>query len=99
MTSPSHPRLTWINQSGRAHELIEQWVHEDPEMQNESLARLIAAALHDGPGTALEQFAATGTLEPQRALDELNRVRVPLEREAWVDALGRFILFTAGVDR
>lgn len=99
MTTPPRSRLTRNNQSDQAHELIEQWVREEPDMQNESLARLIAATLHDGPGTALEQFAATGTLDAQGSLEELNRVRVPLEREAWVDALGRFILFTAGDDR
>ncbi len=29
-------------------------------------------------------------------LDELDRVEVPFEQEAWVDALARFVLFTSG---
>lgn len=76
----------------RAQQLIEIWIGLDPEAQHVALARLIAATIHDGPGSALEQFAGTGELDPQAALEELNDVRVPLEREDWVDVLGRFIL-------
>ncbi|MFZ1300958.1 MAG: SDR family NAD(P)-dependent oxidoreductase [Candidatus Microsaccharimonas sp.] len=32
----------------------------------------------------------------ERALNELNEVTVPLEREAWVDALGHYILTKGG---
>lgn len=76
----------------RAQQLIEIWIGLDPEAQHVALARLIAATIHDGPGSALEQFAGNGELDPQAALEELNDVRVPLEREDWVDVLGRFIL-------
>lgn len=76
----------------RAQQLIEIWIGLNPEAQHLALARLIAATIHDGPGTALERFAGTGELDPQAALEELNDVRVPLEREDWVDVLGRFIL-------
>lgn len=95
-TSSTHSTHTWSKPEDKIHELIELWIYAEPEAQDESLARLIAATLHDGPGTALEQFAATGTLEAQNALEELNRVRVPLEHEAWVDALGRYILAHGG---
>ena len=84
------------DQTNRAHELITLWMDLDPETQDITLARLIAATVHAGPGSALEQFAGTGTLDPETALAELNDVRVPLEREAWVDLLGRFILSGAG---
>jgi len=88
--------LTTPDQTDRAQELIELWMSVDPEAQAEALARLIAATLHAGPGSALERFAGTGKLDPEGALTELNKVRVPLEREGWVDLLGRFILSGAG---
>jgi hypothetical protein len=90
------PLLTIPDQSDRAGELIELWISLDPEAQDTALARLIAATLHAGPGSALERFAGTGQLTPEGALSELNDVRVPLEREGWVDLLGRFILSGTG---
>ncbi|HEY5319481.1 MAG TPA: hypothetical protein VIJ76_01255 [Galbitalea sp.] len=90
------PILTTPDQTDRAQELIELWMSVDPEAQDKALARLIAATLHGGPGSALERFAGTGTLDREDVLAELNDVRVPLEREGWVDLLGRFILSGAG---
>jgi hypothetical protein len=84
------------DQTERARELIELWMTLDPEAQDEYLARLIAGAVHPGLGSVLERFAATGSLHPQDALDELNEVRVPLERESWVDMLGRFVISGGG---
>lgn len=86
------PILTTPDQTNRAQELIELWMSIDPEAQVKALARLIAATLHAGPGSALERFASTGKLDPEAALAELNDVYVPLEREGWVELLGRFIL-------
>ncbi|GAB3608373.1 hypothetical protein GCM10027414_04980 [Humibacter ginsengiterrae] len=80
----------------QARELIHIGLAMDPGARSETLARLIAATIHDGPGTALETFAATGKLNAQAALEELNDVRVPVEQEDWVTALGRFILTTGG---
>lgn len=90
------PLLTTPDQTDRAQQLIELWTSVDPEAQDISLARLIAATLHAGLDSALERFAGTGKLHPEAALAELNDVRVQLEREAWVDLLGRFILSRAG---
>lgn len=90
------PILTTPDQADRARKLVELWMSVDPEAQDESLARLVAATLHAGPGSALERFAGTGKLDAEAALAELNDVRVPLEREAWVDLLGRFILSGSG---
>ncbi|MES2094522.1 MAG: hypothetical protein V4531_12015 [Actinomycetota bacterium] len=84
------------DQSEKALQIITLMLSLDPEAQSETLARIIAATIHDGPGSALERFAATGHLDPETTLQELNDVRVPLEREDWVDALGRYVLFTAG---
>ena len=82
------------DQTERARELIELGLAMDPEARSETVARLIAASIHSGDGSALERFAATGELDRQNALAELNLVRLPLEREGWVDALGRYILLS-----
>lgn len=84
------------DQSDHARHLIELGLAMDPEARSETLARLIAASLHNGPGSAVEAFASTGYLNQQQMLQELNDLRVPLDQEGWVDALGRFILATAG---
>jgi hypothetical protein len=84
------------DQSDRARELIELGLAMDPEARSETVARLIAASIHSGDGSALARFAATGQLDRQAALAELNLVRLPIEREGWVDALGRHILLAGG---
>lgn len=89
-------RSTAPDQTDRAQELIELWLTLNIEAQDEALARLIAAAVHAGSGSALERFAATGHLDPEAALDEINRARVPMEREPWLDSLGRFIIARGG---
>jgi hypothetical protein len=89
-------RVAGPDQSQKAQQIIELTLALDPEAQAVTLARIIAATLHDGKGTALERFAATGELQHEAALNELNYARVPFEQEAWVDALARHILFTVG---
>ena len=79
------------DQTDRARELIELGLAMDPKARSETVARLIAASIHSGDCSALERFAATGELDRQNALAELNLVRLPFEREGWVDALGRHI--------
>ncbi len=90
------PILTTPDQTDRAQELIDLWISIDPEVQDEALARLVAATLHAGRGSALERFAGTGSLDAETALAELNDVRVPLEREGWVDLVARFIISRSG---
>ncbi|TAM66490.1 MAG: hypothetical protein EPN48_15575 [Microbacteriaceae bacterium] len=82
------------DETGKARQLIDIGLAMDPEARSQTLARLIAASLHDGPGTALERFASTGQLNAQAALEELNDLRVPVQQEGWIDALGRYILTT-----
>lgn len=84
------------DESDRARELITLGLAMDPEARSETLARVIAASIHTGDGSALARFAGTGQLDRQAALAELNLVRLPLEREGWVDALGRHILLAGG---
>ncbi len=90
------PIATTPDQSERTTQLVELWLTLDIEAQHEALARIIAAAVHPGQGSALERFAGTGNLDPEAALNEINRARVPLEQEAWLDSLGRFILYRGG---
>ncbi|MBC9944192.1 hypothetical protein ICL81_06650 [Leucobacter sp. cx-328] len=94
-TTPS-TQISAPDQSEKATQIIKLALLLEPEAQGIAVARIIAATLHDGPGTALERFAATGNLDAESVLDELNDVRVPFEQEAWVDALARHILFTKG---
>lgn len=90
------PTITTPDQTERANQLIELWLTLDVEAQEATLARIIAASVHPGPGSALERFAGNGELNAQAALEEINQARVPLEQEAWLDSLGRFILFRGG---
>ena len=94
-TTPS-ARISAPDQSEKAKQIIELALLLDPEARGIAVARIIAATLHDGAGTALEHFAATGHLDAESVLNELNDVCVPFEQEAWVDALARHILFSKG---
>lgn len=80
----------------KAHRAVQTMLALDRDVLQVAFARTVAAMLHDGPGTALERFAATGDLDAEAILDELDRVEVPFEEEAWVDALARFVLFNSG---
>lgn len=80
----------------RARQLIELGLALDPAARSETLARLIAGAVHGGTDTALCWFAGTGELRHEAALQELNAVIVPFEHEGWVDALGHHILYATG---
>lgn len=82
--------------TGKARELIELGLALDHRARSETLARLIAASLHDGIDTALCWFAGTGELRAQAALNELNSLTVPFEQEGWVDALGHYIVTKGG---
>jgi len=84
------------DQSDKARQLIELGLAMDPEARSATLARLIAASVRSAHHHALRRFADTGELDAQSALDELNELRVPLEQEGWLDALGRHILTHGG---
>lgn len=81
-----------LDQAETALRILEDWADGDTTDIDEGIARLLAATMHAGPNTALHQFASTGELTADQALEELGSVEVPLEREAWVDALGRYII-------
>ena len=85
-----------VDQTEHAHFIIDAWLALDPNSRDACLAQLIAATVHDGPGTALERFASAGVLDAEAALSELNDVTVPIEREPWLDALGRYVITAGG---
>lgn len=87
------------DETARAAQTIELGLALDPEARSQTLARLIAATVHPGDDSALSAFASTGVLDAEAALAELNDLQVPLEQEGWVDALGRYILTSAGAAR
>lgn len=81
-----------LDQAETALRILDDWADGGSTDIDEGIARLLAATMHAGPDTALHQFASTGELIANQALAELGDVEVPLEREAWVDALGRYII-------
>lgn len=85
-----------LDQAQTALAILDDWSEGRNDVADEGIARLLAATMHQGPGTALEHFAATGELDAEAALAELNEVTVPLEREGWVDALGKYIVTRGG---
>jgi len=96
MTSSTLTQTNAPDQTTKARGLISLMLALDPEAQNHLLARLIAATLHGGEGTALHAFAATGVLDLDRARDELNWVEVDTQQEDWADALGRYLYLWNG---
>ena len=84
------------DQAHTALQILDDFTDGAIDVADEGIARLIAATMHDGPGTALEVFATIGDLDAEAALAEINAITVPLEREAWVDALGHYILTRGG---
>lgn len=66
-----------------------------PELQK-AMAQVIAGAIADTDHAAMQQFAATGEIDTEALLDELDHIEVPFEQEAWVDALARYVLFASG---
>jgi len=56
-----------------------------------AIARLIAATLHAGSGTALEHFASTGALHLNGALNELEGGDSQLRQIPWLAALWDFL--------
>lgn len=92
-SSTAHART---DSSAKARRAVQTLLELDRETLQIAFARMFAGLLHDGPGSALERFAFAGELNAEAILDELDRVEVPFEEEAWVDALARFVLFTSG---
>ncbi|MGY0386403.1 hypothetical protein ACWZJV_05470 [Nocardioides sp. WG-D5] len=65
--------------------------HKKAKRIDEATARLIAATVHGGPGSALERFAATGHLINPKARTELEAVRFGTPPTRWLLALATFL--------
>jgi len=68
------------------------------ELIDPATARIIAATVHGGYGTALCTFAATGVLRASTVLAELQAVPSTELRQTWREAFTDFVI-AAGGDR
>ena len=85
------------DQSIRARQHINAALAEnDVELIDPATARIIAATVHGGYGTALCTFAATGVLHGNSALAELRAVPSTELPQTWRDAFTEFVIAAEG---
>ena len=85
------------DQSIRARQHINAALAEsDVELIDPATARIIAATVHGGYGTALCTFAATGVLHGNLALAELRAVPSTELPQTWRDAFTEFVTAAGG---
>lgn len=82
MTNQSAPDM-----SARASQAITDALARGDEHIDHATARLIAAAIHPGPGTALETFAASGRFDVVMLERELRQNRYAFPQDLWREAL------------
>jgi hypothetical protein len=83
-------RLRCEEQEAHAAEVIRAELHHGDVITSD-VARLIAATVHAGPGTALERFAASGAIDAESAIAEIDRCLLNRQRANWVIALWDYI--------
>lgn len=79
------------DQTERAKARITQGLYTADVVVDHATARVIAASLHGGPGTALEQFAATGRFDVAILTREVAALNVARRQEVWREALLRYL--------
>jgi hypothetical protein len=79
------------DQSERANGAITDALFASPGVTTHATARLIAASVHGGTGTALERLAATGRFDPVVLRREVEALSVGPAREEWRLALIRYL--------
>ena len=85
------------DQSIRARQHINAVLAEnDVELIDPATARIIAATVHGGYGTALCTFAATGVLHRNLALAELRAVPSSELPQTWREAFTEFVTAVGG---
>jgi hypothetical protein len=84
MTSSNHSEP---DQSWEAADAINADLFASDGVIPHATARLIAAAIHPGPGSALEHFAATGQFDVGILLREVSQLAVPRTHTPWQAAL------------
>lgn len=85
ITNP--PATNAPDESAKAYQRITEAIAHAQGPIDYATARLIAAALHPGAATALEQFAATGRFDLVVLERELRMHRYPMAQEVWRGAL------------
>lgn len=91
------PRITTAtrkapDQSIRARQHIKAALAESSvELIDPATARIIAATVHGGYGTALGTFAATGVLREKAALTELRAIPSTELPQTWREAFTDFV--------
>ena len=90
---PGAGSVIWRVNQKQARHLIEQAIAMAPTGQpiRTPAARLIAATIHRGPGTALSRLASTGETDRLRALEELERTSARDLPATWRTALEDFL--------
>ncbi|SIM79007.1 hypothetical protein [Mycobacteroides abscessus] len=90
---PGAGTVTWHVNQKQARHLIDQAIAAAPTGQpiRTPAARLIAATIHRGPGTALSRLASTGETDRLRALEELEHTSARDLPATWRTALEEFL--------
>ncbi|WP_255784539.1 hypothetical protein [Mycobacteroides abscessus] len=91
---PASGSVTWKVNQKQAKHLIDHAIAVTPADGTIPLstARLIAATIHRGPGSALSQFASTGEVDRQRAAEELEHTNPDQLPAYWRAALWEFLM-------
>lgn len=87
------PALSQGHNEAAARTLIDHAIAATPlgDPVPKMTARLIAAAIHGGPETALAAFAATGVLDQEGATAELKRTQMDDLPSHWWFALDTYL--------
>lgn len=75
------------DQSDAAYKAITEALFTSHGAITHATARLIAAAIHGGPGSALEELAATGRFDAAVVRREVDGLHLPSVHEPWRHAL------------
>lgn len=87
-TNESHPNEA---QARREIDRAVAAANSSRSVISDGTARLIAATIHEGPGTALERFAATGQLDHAGASTELWDLPIDSVPADWWRAMDHFL--------
>lgn len=79
------------DESEKARDLIAAAISRGDDHIDHATARLVAATLHPGAGTALERFAATGHFDVVTLERELRINRYPFPQELWRGVLLSYV--------
>jgi len=91
--TPAAGSVIWKVNQKQAKHLIDHAIAVTPADMTIPLstARLIAATIHRGPGSALSEFASTGEVDHLRAADELEHTSIHDLPADWRTALQEFL--------